>query len=288
MGIGRHVSAISAGALALTLGGGTPLLAAGPARAADCDSHGPLSGVTNSLCQVVDGVTDVVDEVTGGTLSTVTDTVDSTVSGVTNSTGGTGSTGPTSTPSGGPPEDSPSAPVSTGGVGGTVRAACLPLLAGPECDEKRSAEPRPRASRSPRPRPAESDSDSDSGGGTLPTDYPRPPENRPQFLDDGDGDPVPPGEPDGDGMVVKIEDAEVPLLWPGQFVPALTGDARGGSARPRQPYDPVGTGLTAVLLLSAVLATRVVASRRAREEEEPDGLPLSGLPMTTGRHHRLA
>ncbi|MEO3862015.1 hypothetical protein [Acrocarpospora sp. B8E8] len=292
MGMGRRASAISAGALALALGGGIPLLAAGSARAADCNSQGPLSGVANSLCQVVDGVTDVVDGVTGGTLSTVTDTLDSTVSGVTNGAGNAGRTvsaSPAPTPSGGSPESStPSTPPShSGGLGETVRAVCLPLLAGPECDEKPSTQPRPRASKSPKPRPTASESD--SGGGTLPTDPPKPPENRPQFLEDGDGDPVPSGEPDGDGMVIRIEDAEVPLLWPGQLVPALTGETRGASARPRQPYDPVGTALTAVLLLSAVLATRVVASRRAREKkDEPDGLPLSGLPMTTGRHHRLA
>ncbi|WP_422664843.1 hypothetical protein, partial [Acrocarpospora corrugata] len=92
MGIGRHASAISAGALALALSGGMPLLAASPARAADCDSRGPLSGVANGLCQVVDGVTDVVNGVTGGTLSTVTDTLDSTVSGVTNTAGNAGAT----------------------------------------------------------------------------------------------------------------------------------------------------------------------------------------------------
>ncbi|GIH24742.1 hypothetical protein Aph01nite_30520 [Acrocarpospora phusangensis] len=294
MGTGRHASAISAGALALALSGGTPLLAAGPAWAADCVAHGPLSGVANGLCQVVDGVTDVVDEVTGGTLSTVTDSVDSKVSGATGAVGGAGAavtptpsaTGPRRTPS--PTATAPR--VSGGGLGGTVLETCLPLLAGSGCGGEAAEEGRPRPGRTPKPEAAEPgdsapDSDADSGSGTLP-EYPRPPENRPHFIDVGD--PAEPVDLGDEGRVVRVEEAELPLLWPGQLVPALTGEARREPARPRQPYDPVATALTAALLLSAVLTARVVAARRAREAAEPEGLPLSGLPMASSRTHRLA
>ncbi|GAB3898766.1 hypothetical protein GCM10027612_57560 [Microbispora bryophytorum subsp. camponoti] len=75
-------------------------------------------------------------------------------------------------------------------------------------------------------------------------------------------------------------------------MPELRGVPAGARARDHRTYDAAGTALTAVLLLSALLATRVVSARRARAgQQEPDeSIPFEGglrLPGKTGRH-RLA
>ena len=89
--------------------------------------------------------------------------------------------------------------------------------------------------------------------------------------------------------VMDPDDAGITLLWPGQYVPGLTSQMKGAPIRPRTTYDGVGTALTAALLLSAVLAARVVSTRRARADQQ-ESIPFEGmrLPGRGGGRHRLA
>jgi hypothetical protein len=83
------------------------------------------------------------------------------------------------------------------------------------------------------------------------------------------------------------DELRLPLLWPGPSLPVLTDHMRAERVRPRgADDDALGTALTTALLLSAVLATRVVSARRAREER-PETIPLEPLRVRSGRH-RLA
>ncbi|MEU7880363.1 hypothetical protein [Microbispora bryophytorum] len=344
MGIVGKASAISAGALAITLGGGLPL-AASPAQAFDCTGGGGLvSGITGGVCslvdgvgQLTDGVTDVADKATGGLTEPVTKAVDDTLKTTTGAAGtavndvgkavdkagqtltgatstataaataaadtaGTAVSGATGAVSGateavrgatgaltGAAAHSPSPSVQklTDGLTRAVQDTCLPLVAGEGCasDERRESgeddgktqaagkkATRPKASMTPE--------------GTLsPEPY------RPRLVAALDDTP-------DSGRAAKVdpdEDGVIPLLWPGQKMPELPelrGAPAGARARDHRTYDAAGTALTAVLLLSALLATRVVSARRARAgQQEPDeSIPFEGglrLPGKTGRH-RLA
>ncbi|MEW9529667.1 hypothetical protein [Microbispora sp. NPDC049125] len=348
MGIARNASAISAGALALALGGGLPLAAAAPAQAFDCGGGGGLvSGVTGAVCSVVDGAaktvdgaTDVVDRATGGATGKVTDTVDDTVSGVTGTAGSTVSgagkavdgavkkttdavagtvdtvgktvgktlskaSGQTGSSSGGTdagntvgstvgnavgntvkhtvsavtgavgsrtasPVASPAQKV-TDGLARTIGETCLPVVSGGACEDAGS-----RRAGEEKPSPPKV---SVTPGGVLPTD-PYRPVLRPRLV--GSGRPA-------ELRVNPDRDAVIPLLWPGQKLPDLGSRMVGAPVRPSNAYDAAGTALTAVLLLSAVLATRVVSARRARTGGQ-DSIPFEGglhLPGGSGRH-RLA
>ncbi|MBP2703635.1 hypothetical protein JOL79_07455 [Microbispora sp. RL4-1S] len=328
MGIARNTSAISAGILAIALGGAIPLAAPAPANARDCAGGGGLlSGVTNTLCSVTDGVaqtvnqvTDVADKVTGGATKPVTKAVDDVV-GTTTSTVGTavndvgktvddtlsaatGSGGQTPAPSSGSggaagavgsavgsavggavdtvrdvtgaggaagPAASP-AQALTDGLSKAVRDTCLPLVGGgcvPDADEGRAKRPKEAGAPVPSARP-----------GTLPTEPARPSLSGYAPAADETGSPVR-VHPDEDGMI--------PLLWPGLRLPQMSPATRGAVIRPHRPHDGTGTALTALLLLSAVLATRVVSARRARAEQQ-ESIPFEGglrVPGRSGRH-RLA
>ncbi|MFI7039650.1 hypothetical protein ACIBI0_23415 [Microbispora rosea] len=349
MGIVGKASAISAGALAITLAGGLPL-AASPAQAFDCTGDGGLvSGITGGVCSLVngvgglaDGVTDVADKATGGLTAPVTKTVDDTVKTTTEAAGtavndvgkavdtaGRTLTGATDTSSGaagsaataggatgavsgvkeavsGAAEavDGAAGALTGGGSGAThspapsiqkltdgltraVEDTCLPLVAGEGCASHEGDEgarsagktgaagkktTRPKASMTPE--------------GTLsPEPYrPRLVAARDDALETGRAAKV---DPDEDGVI--------PLLWPGQKMPELPelhGDPTGARTRAHRSYDAAGTALTAVLLLSALLATRVVSARRARagQQEPNESIPFEGglrLPGKAGRH-RLA
>ncbi|MEU8278424.1 hypothetical protein ACFYOK_32565 [Microbispora bryophytorum] len=348
MGIVGKASAISAGALAITLGGGLPL-AASPAQAFDCTGGGGLvSGITGGVCslvdgvgQLTDGVTDVADKATGGLTEPVTKAVDDTLKTTTGAAGtavndvgkavdkaGQTLTGATSTATAaargatgtataaataaadtagtavsgateavrgatgaltGAAAHSPSPSVQklTDGLTRAVQDTCLPLVAGEGCasDERRESgedDGKTRAAGKKATRPKASMTPE----GTLsPEPY------RPRLVAALDDTPDP-------GRAAKVdpdEDGVIPLLWPGQKMPELPqlrGAPAGARARDHRTYDAAGTALTAVLLLSALLATRVVSARRARAgQQEPDeSIPFEGglrLPGKTGRH-RLA
>lgn len=333
MGIVGKASAISAGALAITLAGGLPL-AASPAQALDCTGGGGLvSGITGGVCSLVDGVgrltdgvTDVADKATGGVTEPVTKAVDDTVKTTTEATGTavndvgkavdtagqtlTGAAGTAAGAASGAADDAsgavsgatgaltgdgsgaahspaPGVQKLTDGLTRAVQDTCLPLVAGEDCashehgEGARSAgKTRPADKKATRPKA------SMTPEGTLsPEPY------RPRLVAALDDAPE-------TGRAAKVdpdEDGVIPLLWPGQRMPELPelrGDSAGARARGHRSYDAAGTALTAVLLLSALLATRVVSARRARAgQQEPDeSIPFEGglrLPGKAGRH-RLA
>ncbi|MBO4271530.1 hypothetical protein [Microbispora triticiradicis] len=331
MGTARKASAISAGALAIALGGGLPLVAS-PAWA-DCTTGGGLvSGLTGGVCtlvdgvgRVADGVTDVADKATGGVTEPVTKAVDDTVQTATGTAGtavddigktvddtvktATGAAGTASDAagsasggvtggvtgggSGGSPAGSLPTPVQdlTDGLSQTIQDTCLPLVAGGRCasgDETgagaggngRKHRPPATAGRPARPKP------SHAPEGALPAEPYRPgPAAQSGRTQAAPSHPV--VDPDADGLI--------PLLWPGQKMPelpGLPGRVTGVPLRDQRSYDAVGTALTAALLLSAVLATRVVSARRARagQQEPQESIPFEGglrLPDRSGRH-RLA
>ncbi|MEU6427971.1 hypothetical protein ABZ860_18945 [Microbispora sp. NPDC046973] len=347
MGIVGKASAISAGALAITLAGGLPL-AASPAQALDCTGGGGLvSGVTGGVCSLVDGVgrladgvTDVADKATGGATEPVTKAVDDTLKTTTGAAGtavndvgktvdkaGQTLTGAADTATGaasGAADDatgavsgatgavSGAAGAATGAVTGdgsgtahspapsiqkltdgltrTVQDTCLPLVAGERCASQGHGDSGEGAPGSGRTRPAGKKATRPKASmtpeGTLsPEPY------RPRLVAALDDTPE-------TGRAAKVdpdEDGVIPLLWPGQKIPELPelrGDAAAARARAQRSYDTAGTALTAVLLLSALLATRVVSARRARagQQEPHESIPFEGglqLPGKAGRH-RLA
>ncbi|MGI5156849.1 hypothetical protein [Microbispora sp. CA-102843] len=343
MGIVGKASAISAGALAITLAGGLPL-AASPAQALDCTSGGGLvSGITSGVCSLVDGVgrladgvTDVADKATGGATEPVTKAVDDTLKTTTGAAGtavndvgkavdkaGRTLTGATDTAVGaaGGAADSavgaasgaagaatgggaeggsaathspvPSVQKLTDGLTRTVQDTCLPLVAGEGCashGQRDSGEAGEGAqsggkTRTAGTKPARPKASMTPEGALSPEPY------RPRLVAALDDTP----RTDRAARVDPDVDGVIPLLWPGQKIPELSelhGDPAGARARAHRSYDAAGTALTAALLLSALLATRVVSARRARagQQEPHESIPFEGglrLPGKAGRH-RLA
>ncbi|WP_432922201.1 hypothetical protein ACQPZZ_23935 [Microbispora sp. CA-135349] len=361
MGIVGKASAISAGALAITLAGGLPL-AASPAQALDCTGGGGLvSGITGGVCSLVDGVgrladgvTDVADKATGGVTEPVTKVVDNTLKTTTGAAGtavhdvgktvdkaGRTLTGAADTAAGAASGAAPAATGAASGAAGkvseaadtavgaateatraateavtggdagasagghspapgvqqltdgltrTVQDTCLPLVAGEGCASRDDHEGTEGAQSTRKARPAGKKTArpkaSMTPGGTLPAEP-----YRPRLVAARDDAP----ETAHPSKVNPDKEGVIPLLWPGQKLPRLPelhGGPAGASARAHRSYDTLGTALTAALLLSALLATRVVSARRARagQQEPRESIPFEGglrLPGKTGRH-RLA
>ncbi|WP_084958285.1 hypothetical protein [Thermoactinospora rubra] len=257
-------------------------LSAAPAVAAgDCDrGQGVLSGLTDRLCDLVDDVTDTVDAVTGDSLGPVTDTADKAVQGVNETVGKVAPT-PTRQP---PSQRGEPTPTPSGLLPSVLEEVCLPGLA---CEGEgvldgvvgrtpaptaRPAKPRPRPSGSPTPREES----------LLPTEAPRPPRREPHLIDTGERVLAEPAQRAADTDLPRLD-----LLWPNPFAERLEGPMTGQDVvRPseRGP-DVLGTALTAALLASAVLATRIVQQRRRREE---DSASIPFQPVRAGGRHRLA
>ncbi|SDH87634.1 hypothetical protein SAMN05421505_12521 [Sinosporangium album] len=328
METGRRAAAISAGALALTLGA-LPVWAAAPAQATvgglagsasarTCEKEGGLlSGLTGGLCEVVNGVTDAVDELTGGSLSSVTKPLSDTTTSVFN---GVGSVAPTSKPPSPKPEEKP-APA-------------------PEPEESRrpASEPTPPSVQEQKPgaerqQPERRQTDADESkaaadgscrtrgdcertGGeaaapssrtTAPNKrderpaepavgQPYTPERRPHFVDStevGAGAGAEPrnrrdedGKPGKEAPRVDVETARVPLVWPVPLQELLNDKVSGEKVvtpSARKP-DALGTSLTMALLLSALLATRFVYAKRQQPRKET--IPFE--PVRPRGRHRLA
>ncbi|MEU8174867.1 hypothetical protein AB0C14_18475 [Microbispora hainanensis] len=266
-----------------------------------------LKTTTGAAGTAVNDVGKAVDKA-GRTLTGATDTTTGTAGAATGGADASGgATGPVSrvteavsgateavsgaaeTLTGGGASSSPSPTIEklTDGLTRAVQDTCLPLVAGEDCASDEDDEgarsagkagtagkkaTRPKASLTPE--------------GTLP-----PEPYRPRLVAAHDDDP----KAGRAGKVDPDEDGVIPLLWPGQKMPELPelhGDPAGAHARAHRSYDAAGTALTAVLLLSALLATRVVSARRARagQQEPTESIPFEGglrLPGKTGRH-RLA
>ncbi|WP_405147996.1 hypothetical protein OG589_09580 [Sphaerisporangium sp. NBC_01403] len=316
----KGTTAISAGALTLALSGGTMLLVAAPAtasspsllRVTDCDrGAGPLSSLTGQVCDLVGGVTGTVDDLTGGKATPVTgplnDLTDDTLKPVADTLGKTAdrilgvaspsAAPPTATPV--PSAEPSEASGAAGLLGVDIDAGCLPVVSAPDCGQ---AEP----SAAPRA-PAGQDRSIPSHPPAVPAPLPAPrgqssppPAGSPwqgtrtggTGLDDHGalGDTVERATPSAPPSTPPSADVESPPLtplWPGQPLPMLAGRLDARKVVPtRPPYDVVGTALTAALLASAILATRIVQARRI--DGEPRSMPFEGLRRPDSGRHRLA
>ncbi|MEV4247149.1 hypothetical protein AB0J63_27500 [Streptosporangium canum] len=270
---------ISAGVLALALGGGIPMIAATTASAAaqvDCDNNGLLGGITSGLCKAVGTVGDVVGGLTGHDASPAAEDD----SGATGSGADEGASADDAGSSRSAPAPDTKATTEKPADGGLLPKVlddvCLPLVASPECaspsaisapekTEQPPARSHPRPSRSGRP---------DSAGKKpvpLPTEPLRPPETRTPVTDVGE--PVVPQPP----PVIDAEAPRVELLWPRPGMEELQrrmrdlqGRATGeGTVRPTRSSDTLGTVLTAGLLVVAILAVRLLYAKRGTEESMP-------------------
>jgi hypothetical protein len=266
-------TAFSAGVLAVALAavpGAAP--AAATTAAQDCTRDGGLlSGVTNTLCDVVDTVTGTVDSLTGGTTEPVTSGVDKTADEVLGTVGEAVPTGKASPAQSGKPS---AEATRTGQVPERHGDACVPA---PACEDKTvrdrlSPRPTPSPERTPRGREKESSA--------VATTVPMPPESRPQQT--GAGRPV------TERATADSDEPRVDLLWPNPFAHELTVPMQEQRVvRPTPPAsDVLGTALTITLLGSAVLATRIVQQRR-RRTEPVESIPFEPAHAGSGRH-RLA
>lgn len=282
-------TAISAGALALTLGGALLTVVAGPASAAalmdECGGGGLLGGVTGGLCKAVGTVNNVVNGLTGGGPPPPADT------GSTAETAGNDLNGTLPTPAPTPDAKTPALEVKDGDLTPkSLDEVCSPMVDSPTCagesatsvpgetdvpgkaavpeeTARPSASPRPSPSRRARQRPHR------DGGPVPPQEHPRPPRPLPH-TDTADEDrPVISNGP----PVIDAEAPRLELLWPaGPVVQRLRG-----AVTPTRSPDPLGTALTAALLVAAILAVRLLYTRRAGEKS----IPLEPL---RARRHRTA
>ncbi|MFG1703284.1 hypothetical protein ACFLIM_08825 [Nonomuraea sp. M3C6] len=265
-------TAISAGVLAVALAAVPVAAPAASAASQDCTRDGGLlSGVTNTLCDVVNAVSGTVGSITGGTTDQVTKGVENTTGEVLGRVGeAVPTTKATPSKSSGP---SP-APAKTGLVPKTLEEVCLPVLA---CDEQGVLD---RLSPTPSADPAQRPREGRAEASALPTQTPVRPESRPQLMDTE--------RPVAEKDTADADEPRVDLLWPNPFAHELTVPMQDQRVvRPSPPAsDVLGTALTIALLGSAVLATRIVQQRRHRAEPT-ESIPFEPARAGNGRH-RLA
>lgn len=272
----RSRTAITTGVLAMALAA-VPI-AAPAAAAQDCTrGDGLLSGVAGSLCDVVNAVTDTVDGLTGNAVEPVTKGVDETADQV---LGTVGDVAPTAKPtkSGQEPKPTPSKsqellPESLGDV-------CLPVLSCGDQSVLKTLTPTPTPTGgTPTATPSAKPSERRKDTHVLPTESPTAPQSEPYLMDTH--------QPIADEPTADTDEPRIDLLWPNPFADELSVPLRDRQVvRPSDPSsDALGTALTAALLVSAILATRIVQQRRRREEERAS-IPFE--PARVGGRHRLA
>ncbi|WP_326823467.1 hypothetical protein [Streptosporangium sp. NBC_01756] len=295
-------TAISAGVLVLILSGGITMGTATAAAAvtqADCDSGGLIGG----LCRAVGTVGDVVNGLTGAVVPPAPDrdapdvTQETTVDGA-----GDAPSSPAPDPGAATTDGAGAATTDGAGDDGLLPKAlddvCLPLVASPECtgpaaisapEEPEKAEKtkgtegteeparrsRPRPSRTGEPETAREEA------APLPAEPLRPPDSRTR-INDMDQPVIPQPVP-----TIDAEAPQIDPLWPGTITQELhermrellAGKPPGEqTVTPTRSSDTLGTVLTTALLIAAILAVRLLYTRRTGEES----MPLE--PLRTGRH----
>ncbi|MFC4532648.1 hypothetical protein [Sphaerisporangium dianthi] len=169
--------------------------------------------------------------------------------------------------------------VGSGDCGGSDRSEIPPASKPPAGTDRSTPSPPPSAP--PDVRPGET--------GEAPSDGLAPEEESLPPGGAGAGLPVDRATPQARVPEPPSADVEAPpvvTLWPGLPLPSLAGDPRARTAVPSKPYDVVGTVLTAVLLASAILAARIVQSRR--DADAPRSMPFDGMRPSDAGRHRLA
>ncbi|MGA5761066.1 hypothetical protein [Nonomuraea bangladeshensis] len=275
-------TAISAGVLAVAL---VAVPGAGPAVAAtagaqDCTRDGGLlSGVTNTLCDVVGTLTGTVDTLTGGLTDPVTKPVEKTTDEVLGRVGEAVPTGRADT-SGETAAPSPDATRTTKSRGQEEDDECdtPDACAGdpvPRAGTTSSAPPRRGRSASPSvKKPATTPTASATASAVPGVTAPPSGSARPRPAGDDGRE-----EREESARAADPEEPRVELLWPNPFARELTVPLRDQwVVRPTPPAsDVLGTVLTIALLGSAVLATRIVQQRRQRTE------PVESIPFEPAR-----
>ncbi|MFG1700019.1 hypothetical protein [Nonomuraea sp. NPDC049309] len=278
-------TAISAGVLAVALVAVPVGAPAASATAQDCTRDGGLlSGVTNTLCDVVQALTGTVDTLTGGTTRKVTDGLDKTTDEV---LGRVGEVLPTAKPKVDTDEDEDGPPT------GRPDPSATPgppeddddCLATSSCSGRSSVDrltPKPDISPSPSPTDQPPEGLISATATSIPLPVPaRPEPSRPPQRQSTQR-PVTPKK------TAHAEEPRVDLLWPNPFSHELAVPMQDRRVvRPSPPAsDVLGTVLTIALLGSAVLATRIVQQRR-HQGESTESIPFEPARAGNGRH-RLA
>ncbi|MEV8637485.1 hypothetical protein AB0395_38175 [Streptosporangium sp. NPDC051023] len=312
-------TAISAGALALTLGGLLLVVAPAPASAAtwmgDCEDGGLLGGVTDGLCKAVDAVGTVVNGIAAGPTSD-TGGLDYNAEIPPN---GQKDGKPKKGEKAGKNEKNGNAQSGTGGLGEEndldvarqvtspdpatdafatpeaddtreegllpkdLSSVCSPLTGSPECPSTSAiSTPEESAPPSVSPRPSPS-----RRSRPIPTDeetaapLPREPLRPPQTRGrETEGNEHEDEARPEVSTPPPVVDAEAPRL---ELLwptgPVMRKFQR--AVTPTRSSDPLGTALTTALLIAAILAVRVLYARRIGEES----IPLEPLRM---KRHRTA
>jgi hypothetical protein len=278
---------ISVGALALALGGGISVLtgtttAEAAVLPSDCGvGDGALAQIGAGVCGVVGGVVDLTTSVTTGitgTLDTTGGTQDETTGGTSNDQASGSGSGESSGGLGDAVDDV------TGGISRTTETpATKPTASSAACPETATCDRVTRKSRTTThrrsdARPPSSHRSSPDGGGPTATPSIGVTRTRPVPTPTGNERKTGPGK------------GRLSSLWPDPPLPALAGDLRARPIRParvmahKSDDDVIGTSLTMALLLSAILATRVVSARRGRIDRR-ETIPLQpAIGVGQGRH----
>ncbi|WP_147425062.1 hypothetical protein [Bailinhaonella thermotolerans] len=227
---------------------------AAPVRGGECPGgDGLLGGLTGGLCEVADGLTDVLDGLTGGGTKDATkpadDALGDTLGGAKDAEEKFPGSGQDGQDGQGRQEDREDE---------DDREGAAP---GQRDDEGSGASPAPAA-------PPKGEDGQGAAG-------PRPNRTSTWTIKDPDAARERPGRatPPPGRVPADTGDTRVPLLWgPGPVAPTIAAPQTPAPPA-REPYDAIGTALTAALLLSAVLATRIVSTRQA-ESSRPGSMPF--------------
>ncbi|WP_285776053.1 hypothetical protein [Microtetraspora sp. NBRC 13810] len=318
MGRARGRRVVSAGALALAIGG-IPISGASAAAGPDECHAGqgdPVAGLADGLCHLLGDVTSAVDGLTGAALAPLAQqAVPALAEEAANAAASSRQPPPlkvagdeTDEEAGEhetpverdaaapmPLEDWEAPPVQTAGdlLADALEDMCLPGLGVPGCE---AAEPGDETGQ-PAPAPpdeargeehltgVEAGMEAEVEVVALPARTPpSPPLPRPPYRLADTAVPTGP-EPSGPGAV-DVDTPRLDLLWP--YVEQLPERLRvaPGNVRQKRPSDDsLGTALTAALLLSAILAARFGHTRRSRAAD--GSIPFEPLHPRGGRH-RLA
>ncbi|GAA3823625.1 hypothetical protein GCM10022226_50220 [Sphaerisporangium flaviroseum] len=255
--------------------------------------------VTDQVGDKVDAVTDQVEELADDTQKKLDKVAKKAGKGRRNNDGRASSS---PSPTASPRSTSPGGRGEASGdssygdlLGLPIDARCLPLIAPPDCGRGASS-PAPSSSAGPdRSTPTtapDGPASSDLPGGQAPA----PPAVRPvKPQENGDTNGVDLGDleqrataytPYAIPPSTDVETPPLTPLWPGQPLPTLTDRLGAAKLVPHRPQDLVGTVLTAVLLASAILATRIVQARK--KDSTPQSMPFEGLRRNDSGRHRLA
>ncbi|MEU8037658.1 hypothetical protein [Streptosporangium sp. NPDC049078] len=277
-------------------------------RVDDCDHTGPLGPVTGGVCRVVDGVTKKVESGVGDVVHDLEKGVDDLGSRVEDavspssredsgrSDAGTNAPAPAASASKSPP-DRPSTAQEKKEPSGDARTprpqgtdACRSAAASTGCaetsattsagepdqDTSSKVSPTPTPSASTSPTPSESPSPHEDAAPARKSPVPVPTDRAVPETETFSPDVGRPATDVGGPMVPRpspVVDAEAPrveLLWPAPVMEKLQRQMPGERpVKPSRSSDTASTVLSTAVLVAAILAVRLLYSRRRFRESIP-------------------